>query len=280
MKHDLVSFRRVYAEMVCAAAGSKDPRLLEAFATVPRERYLGPGPWKMRTTFGGYAETPSDDPVFLYADQLFAIDPVRGLNNGLPQFLGMAIDTMALKPGDRAVHVGTGVGYYTAIMAELVGPAGRVIGYEIDPDLAARTKANLKHYAQVDCRAGSGVGLSDTDLDALYINAGATHPLPNWLDALAPGGRLVLPMTGAQWGGIVMKITRPADPEERDFHAAFLSHVGIFNCEGARDPRAEKAIDRARKKGGLKDVTTLRRDRHRRDETCWLHGKGWCLSRG
>jgi len=163
-------------------------------------------------------------------------------------------------------------------MAELVGPAGRVFGYEIDDGLAARARESLKPYTHVDCRGGSGVDLRDTGLDALYINAGATHPLPNWLDALAPGGRLVLPMTGSQWGGVVMKITRPNDPDVRDFPAAFLSFVGIYNCEGARDPHAEKALDRARKKGGFQAVTTLRRDRHRRGETCWLHGKGWCLS--
>ena len=81
------------------------------------------------------------------------------------------------------------------------------------------------------------------------------------------------------WGGVVVKITRPADPDDRNFQAAFLSFVGIYNCEGARDLRAEKAIDRARKKGGFREVTTLRHDRHRRGETCWLHGKGWCLSK-
>jgi protein-L-isoaspartate(D-aspartate) O-methyltransferase len=280
LTRDLAAFRRVYAEMVCAAAGSKDPRLLEAFATVPRERFLGPGPWKFLASpvTRVYMETPSDDPVYLYEDRLFAIDPARGLNNGLPSFLAFLIDAMALTPGARAVHVGTGVGYYTAIMAELVGTAGHVIGYEIDEDLAARAAENLKPYPQVDCRAGSGVDLGDTGLHALYINAGATHPLPNWLDALTPGGRLILPLTGAQWGGVVMKITRPADPGDRNLLATFLSFVGIYNCEGARDPRAEKALDRARKKEGFRDVTTLRRDRHRRSDSCWLHGRGWCLS--
>jgi protein-L-isoaspartate(D-aspartate) O-methyltransferase len=257
-----------------------DPRLLEAFASVPRERYLGPGPWKMRTNKGGYANTPSDNPIYLYADQLFAIDPERGLNNGLPQFLAMVIDAMALAPGDRVVHVGTGVGYYTAIMAELVGPAGRVVGYEIDDGLARRSRENLKSYSQVECRAGSGVDIEERDLDALYINAGATHPLPNWLDALAPGGGLVLPLTGKGWGGVIMKFTRPPDPTDRTLRAAYLRTVGIYNCEGARDPRAEKALDRARAKGGVEEVRILRRDRHRRSESCWLHGLGWCLSLG
>jgi protein-L-isoaspartate(D-aspartate) O-methyltransferase len=278
LKHDLAAFRRVYAEIVCAKAGSKDPRLLDAFATVPRERYLGPGPWKMWTATGSYADTPSDDPVYLCADQIFAIDPARGLNNGLPSFLATLIDAMTLAPGNRAVHVGAGVGYYTAIMAELVGPTGKIVGYEIDEDLAARARENLAHDPQVEIRASSGVDLAERDLDALYINAGATHPLPAWLDALAPGGRLVLPMRGDRFG-VVMKFTRPSEPESRRWAATFLSGVAIYHCEGARDPRAAKALDRAIAKRGHKDVTTLRRDRHRRDDACWLHGKGWCLSR-
>jgi len=113
LTHDLAAFRRVYAEMVCAAAGSKNPRLLQAFATVPRELYLGPGPWKFLASpmTRDYMETPSDDPVYLYEDRLFAIDPERRLNNGLPSFRAFLIDALALKPGDSAAHVGTGVGY-------------------------------------------------------------------------------------------------------------------------------------------------------------------------
>lgn len=272
-------YRRVFAEIVCACAGTSDRRLLDAFASVPRERFMGPGPWKFNHHGGTYAETPSDNPVYLYHDKIFAIDPERGLNNGLPSFLAFLIDALALAPGDRVAHVGTGVGYYTAIMAELVCPTGAVYGYEVDPDLDRRSQENLAAYRHVDCSGGSGVDLARTGFDALFVNAGATHPLPNWLDALAPGGRLVLPMTGSR-GGVVMKITRPADPDARAYAAAFLSFVRIYHCEGARDPRAEKALDRALRKGGPKEVTTLRRDRHRRDASCWLHGRGWCLSRG
>ena len=271
---DLAAARRVYAEMVCAFAGASDPRLVEAFATVPREHYLGPGPWKFTTYGERYAETPSDDPVYLYRDRLFAIDPARRLNNGLPGFLAQLIDALALKPGDRVAHVGTGVGYYTAIMAELVGPAGKVFGREVDAGLARRAAANLASYAQAEIAGGSGVALDCRDLDALFINAGATHPLPAWLDALRPDGRLVLPLTTGHRWGITVKITR----RDERYEAVSLGQVGIYPCEGARDPAAEKALFRALKKGGADKVTTLRRDRHRRGPGCWLHGHGWCLS--
>lgn len=271
---DPSDYRRIYAEIACATGGSTDPRLVDAFATVPREKFLGPGPWKLRTcSFQDYAETPSDDPVYLYRNELVAIDPDRGLNNGLPGFLAMMIDSMDLKPGDRVVHVGTGLGYYTAIMAQLVGPTGHVMGLEVDPDLARRSRENLADLDHVTCAAASGVDLDATDRNALFINAGATHPVPNWLDALAPGGRLVLPLTSRR-GGIVIRITRLTE----GYSAEFLSTVGIFHCAGARDERAEKALMRVLQNRDWEKIASLRRDRHCKAEDCWLHGRGWCLS--
>jgi protein-L-isoaspartate(D-aspartate) O-methyltransferase len=270
----LPAYRRVFAEMACAYAGAGDPRLVEAFATVPREHYLGPGPWKFVTDTERYAETPSDDPVYLYEDRLYAIDASRRLNNGLPGFLARLIDALALKPGNRVAHVGTGVGYYTAIMAELVGPSGRVFGREVDADLARRAAANVAPYGHVQVAAGSGIDLDCRDLDALFINAGATHPLHGWLDALAPGGRFVLPVTAENRWGIVVKLTRRG----AGFDAACIGNVGIYPCDGARDPAAANALAHALKKGGQEKIATLRRDRHRRGESCWLHGRGWCFS--
>lgn len=267
-------YRRIYAEIACATGGSTDARLIDAFATVPREKYLGPGPWKLRAfSFDGYTETPSDDPVYLYRNELVAIDAGRRLNNGLPGFLALMIHAMDLKPGDRVMHVGTGVGYYTAIMAQLVGPTGHVLGLEVDPDLARRSRENLADLPNVTSKAASGVDLDATNQNALFVNAGATHPLPNWLDALAPGGRLILPLT-AQRGGIVIRITRLSE----GYSAEFLSTVAIFPCEGARDDVAEKRLLQALRRRDWKTIASLRRDRHRKAEDCWLHGRGWCLS--
>lgn len=265
--------RRIYADLVCAVAGVKDPRIVEAFATVQRERYLGPGPWSI-SVFRHYVETPSDDPAYLYQNYLFAIDADRGLNNGDPSFLARMINLLELQAGDRVVHVGTGVGYYTAIMAELVAKEDRVEGLEIDPVLAERSKKNLSHYQKVEVSAASGAVLKAVDVDALFINAGATHPLSNWLDALAPGGRLVLPLTPQEGGGVVMRIKREID----GYTASFVSNVWIFDCVGARDPRDDRRLARAIKARGFRQVQTLRRDRHRRNENCWLHGPGWCFS--
>ncbi len=266
-------FRCIYADLVCAIAGADNSRIVEAFSTVPREHYLGSGPWTI-SLFRGYVETPSNDPAYLYQNHVVAIDVARKLHNGKPAFLARLIDLLEPRVGDKVVHVGTGVGYYTAILAELVGPEGGVKGLEIDPVLAERSGENLSHYRHVEVSAASGSDLNFTDVDALFINAGATHPLSNWLDTLAPGGRMILPLTPDEGGGVVMKIKREADR----YAASFESQIWIFDCDGARDSRAAQRLARALKKRNYQKVQTLRRDRHRRDADCWLHGQGWCFS--
>jgi protein-L-isoaspartate(D-aspartate) O-methyltransferase len=61
-----------------------------------------------------------------------ALDPARNLINGQPGTLARYIDEMAIHPGERAFHVGCGVGYYTAILAEVTGPGGQVVATEVD----------------------------------------------------------------------------------------------------------------------------------------------------
>jgi len=78
------------------------------------------------------------------------LDKAGDINNGQPSALARWIDSMDLKPGARAYHLGCGVGYYTAIMAEVVGPRGSVVGTEVNPDLAARAKENLSGYSKRD----------------------------------------------------------------------------------------------------------------------------------
>jgi protein-L-isoaspartate(D-aspartate) O-methyltransferase len=223
---------------------------------------------------GDYAETPSNDPAFLYHNLLVAIDRERALNNGEPWFLARMIDALAVKTGERVVHIGTGTGYYTGILAELAGTEGKVIGVEIDSELAARARDNLSRYPQVEVTTASGTELRTENIDALFVNAGATHPLDCWLDALAPAGRLLLPLTARCRMGVVMKVTRSVS----GFAACFVSQTGIFDCAGARDDRAGKRLADALDRGTWADVRSLRRDRHRRGPSCWLHGRGWCFS--
>jgi protein-L-isoaspartate(D-aspartate) O-methyltransferase len=192
---ELKIIRRAFAKQVMAASGVRDPRVEAAFAVVAREDFLGPGPWQIVRWGGGYRATPDPDPVYLYTDDVIGILPERNLNNGQPSLHAALIAAAAPQPGEHVVHVGAGVGYYTAILAELVGATGRVTAIEFDGELAVRATANFAQTPHVRVVHGDGTRIVFEPVDVIYVNAGATRPADAWLDRLKEGGRLILPLT-------------------------------------------------------------------------------------
>ncbi len=76
--------------------------------------------------------------MYLYYAVVIGILPERHLNNGQPSLHAALMASAASEVGEHAVHIGAGVGYYTAILHRLVGRQGRVIAIEFDTGLAAR----------------------------------------------------------------------------------------------------------------------------------------------
>jgi protein-L-isoaspartate(D-aspartate) O-methyltransferase len=269
------TLRERYAEEFTYTAHLTSAAVIRAFARVPRERYLGPGPWRIFQPYGRfYWTTPDADPKHLYHDVLVAIDEMRLLNNGQPSFLASLIEALELQEGDHAVHVGCGTGYFTAILAELVGPNGRVIAFEVDADLAARSRGNLAGLPNAEVVDGDGGEHDFGPADAILVNAGATHPRRIWLDSLRPNGRLVLPLTALNRTGWVLKVVN----RDHRYAAQFISSISIFPCVGARDADTARLLGEAFMSGGWAAVRSLRRDTHQIEPTCWLHSDNLCLS--
>jgi protein-L-isoaspartate(D-aspartate) O-methyltransferase len=280
----LESVRRAYAEHILGEAGVVDEALENAFASVHREDYLPPGPWQILCPDGGYRYTPDSDPARIYTDDLVGISPERQINNGQPRLHAELLSSAGIQLGDHVVHVGAGTGYYSAIMSELVGSAGRITAIEFAPDLARIAKRNLEGRANTSLLQGDG-SVIDFDLaDVVYVNAGATRPSDNWLDRLKVGGRLILPLTtnlgfGSYRGDVpqggVFRIVRTT----AGFDARWVSAVEIFPCAGMRDEGSERALAAAFARGGWERVTRLyRRDAEPNDDNCWLRAPGWCLA--
>jgi protein-L-isoaspartate(D-aspartate) O-methyltransferase len=284
---DLIAARKRYAELIRKTAQLRSERLVRALSEVPREGFMGPGPWKtMRFTFPlQYHDTPNADPAHLYDDVLVALDHARMLNNGLPSGLARWIDALDVDEGDRVVHAGCGTGYYTAIIANIVGSAGRVLAIEYDADLARRARASLRNFSHVEVIAGDATTYDPGPADAIFVNAGATHPLRLWLDSLKPSGRLVFPMVrwpdGAKFGvanagwGVMLRIQR----RQSDYGARFLGPAGFYPCFGAIDADADRLLGDVLASNGLTDLHSLRREPHDVDPSCLLHGVGYCFSR-
>ena len=276
---DSARAREAFARQLARDLDLRSSGVGRAFARVPRESFVGPGPWWV-SSGSGYLPTPDADPAHLYGDVRIALDPTRELNNGRPYTHARWLDALAPAPGAVVVQVGAGTGYYTAILAELVGPEGRVTAIEVDRQLANAARTHLAPWRQVSVLERSAVGLDPGEFDAAYWNAGSTQLDPIWLDRLRPGGAIVVPLTverGERFGAALC-VRRGRG----GFSARFLEPeptLLVFSYVGGRDPARESELERAFARGGHLDVRSLRRDAHAPGSTCWLHRQGECLSR-
>jgi protein-L-isoaspartate(D-aspartate) O-methyltransferase len=274
MQDRTASLRTFFARYVAALARASS-EIEQAFARIEREPFAGPGPWSVNIPGVGYVATPTDDPAFLYQDTLVALNAAKGVNIGLPSAHAMWLNALNLKAGETVIQVGAGSGYYTAILAQLVAPAGRVHAYEIDSDLAARAKDNTQGLLHVEVLARTGLADDLPKADAVYVCAGITQPSWSWLDALRPGGRLVFPLQGAGALGGMLMITRPEDGA--NWPARFISNAAFISCDGRQVSEAAKRLNAAYAKAGARDVRSFRRD-HPIAGSCWYAGDDWWLS--
>lgn len=184
--------RGFYARLITDASRSTDPRIERAFATIPREAFLPPGPWRLIVNGLPY-ETPSADPTYLYQDVLVTLDAAKTINNGEPSLHAGWMAAVAPQRGEAVTQIGAGSGYYTAILAMLVLPNGTVTAFEIDDTLAESARRNLIPFEGVTVVHGDATKLPLPPSDIIYVNAAIAAPPADWLAALKPGGRMIFP---------------------------------------------------------------------------------------
>lgn len=280
---ELQIIRKAFSKQIMMLANVQDESVENAFSHVRREAFLGDGPWPIFRGPGNYVTTPDDDPSYLYCNVLVGIDPERGINNGEPVLHATQLAMAAPRSGGHFVHVGAGVGYYSAIMAELAGPQGKVTAIEYDPELASIARHNLNSHPNVELLQGDGALLCPPEADLIYVNAGTTGPADAWLDALTDGGRLILPVTAplgegpdslSGWYGATFVIERRSD----EFHVLRNSFIAVIPGEGLRTEPEEKVLTEAFKNGRLNDVTRLVRHEDLLEADCWVKTPKWSLT--
>jgi protein-L-isoaspartate(D-aspartate) O-methyltransferase len=280
--NDVAGARAWFAEELRHVARVRSQAVIAAFASVPREHFVGPGPWRLLSPWylSDYWTTEDADPRHLCHDVLIAIDPTRRLNNGQPSLWAFCYDQLGLTAGQHVVHVGIGTGYYTAILADIVGRGGMVTAIEIDEALADSARANLADaWPQANVVTADGFAFRpERRADAIIINAGVTHLSLAWLDTLAEGGCLLVPLTGEDRFGAFVLITR-RDGDTQRYAARNVCRVGIIDCVGGRHAAAEARLARALRDARFTPpVHSLRRPPDEPDDTCWLAGEGWWFS--
>lgn len=278
--------RRFLAEEIRITANIRSPRLVDALASVPREHFLPPGPWLIRGVgdVGGPPRSTDDaDPRHVYHDVAIALDAERNLYNGQPSLIARWLDELALTPGEHVLHIGCGAGYFTSLIAHVVGETGRVDAVDVDAELADRARVAAANQPWVHVRHSNGSTGLPSNVNAIVVHAGATHVIDPWLDALADGGRLIVPMTvefpGMATGigkGLMLLVTRT----NAAWTARLLSTmpVAIFSLKDLRDEAIAAKLGQAIMSGALLTVRRVRRDPHEPETSCVVHGATSCLS--
>lgn len=233
--------------------GGDSERVLSAFANVSRYAFAGPGPWTVRSPVYGLAtvRTLNDDPRWLDHCVLVALDEAKGINIGEPSMWARLFARTVVPEGARILQVGAGVGYYTAILKQIVGDTGSVLAFEVEKDLAERAKAALSDLENVEVRCGNAAtDLLDDDgpFDLVVAFAGITHPIDAWSSRLSASGRLLFPATGTHGRGAMML----AEPCEGGFDVLTLGPCGFYDCSGARDEPTAQRLDKV-----IQDPTRL-----------------------
>ena len=233
---DIAAARARYVELIAKRERISSMRLLEALAVVPRENFLARGPWRIKSEAArSYRLTPDADPVHLYDNVLVAIDARRKLDTGLPSLWAHFIDVLGVRAKDRVVQIGCGLGYFSAVLSEIVGPKGSVHAIECDERLAARAAAYLGGYCNVTVAHGDGCKEIGEPADVIIVHAGFSHPHPLWLQSLRPRGRLLVPLTQRDREGAALKIMRKG----KGFEAEAVQQIRIFPGHG----RGATALD-------------------------------------
>src|SRR5262245_25096283 len=97
----LAACRQFYAQMAVAGGGQVRGDLARALETVAREYFFGAGPWLATSSVSGIlVATPTDDPIHVYQNVLFALDRQKQINNGEPFLHGQLLGALAPARGN------------------------------------------------------------------------------------------------------------------------------------------------------------------------------------
>ncbi|MDZ7681854.1 MAG: protein-L-isoaspartate(D-aspartate) O-methyltransferase [Fodinibius sp.] len=192
-----------------AEKGIEDPRVLEAFNTVPRHLFV---------------DTALEDRA--YKDTALPIGKEQTISQ--PYTVARQTELLEAKPGEKVLEIGTGSGYQAAILCEL---GAEVYTVERHKELYQRARSILRELGySIRFKLGDGtMGWSAyAPYDAIVVTAGAPVVPDDLVDQLALNGRLVVPVGDDKKQEMVriIKIRKDEYEEERYSNFKFVPLIG------------------------------------------------------
>src|SRR5207249_1055499 len=167
-----------------------EQHIVDAFLAVPREEFVAPD----------YAH-------LAYGDHPLPIEAGQTISQ--PYIVALMIQAAGIKSGDKVLEVGAGSGYAAAVISRI---AGKVIGIERQHDLVgvARQRLGRLGFSNVEIVEGDGTrGCPEhAPFDAILAAASGSHVPQPWIEQLADGGRIVMPVGDPGWVQELIKVTK------------------------------------------------------------------------
>lgn len=165
--------------------GAVDALVADALRTVPRHIFL-----------------PDLPPDAAYRDEAIVTkwddDGMPTSSSSQPTIMAIMLDQLGAKRGQRVLEIGAGTGFNAALLAHIVGPKGRVVSIDLDPEIVGRAEENLAAAGTEGVTVLSADGaLGDPGhgpYDRIIATVGVWDLAPAWHEQLAKRGRLVVPL--------------------------------------------------------------------------------------
>lgn len=166
----------------------KTERIIKAFQKIKREDFL-------------------PDNLKHLADLNEALPIGYGQTISQPLVVAFMLELLEPKEGDKILDIGSGSGWTTALLAEIVGKKGKVIGIEIIPELKEFGEKNVSKYnflkekrVKFICQDGTEGFKKEAPFDGILCSAALKEEVPiEWKKQLKIGGRLVTPIGFSLW---------------------------------------------------------------------------------
>lgn len=165
----------------------KTPRIIEAFRKIKRVDFL-----------------PED--IKNLAELNEALPTGFGQTISQPLVVAFMIEQLDPKKGDKILDVGSGSGWTTALLAEIIGSEGKIVAIEVVPELMEFGKKNVEKYNFIErgivefiCADGSKGYKKAAPFDKILVSATAPEISPAWKEQLKIGGRIVTPIGSSIW---------------------------------------------------------------------------------